>query len=573
LLSMFSQPAGNMYHPELMKSALGSPGSMLSGRSLAGCLMGSDATTSHTASLSNTVCISDPEGNWTVVSVKGVQDLSKFGEIARLDTSLVVVARCVLVTFFDVRSAQQLLNASTSGRVEPFPAAAHDCRIVRVNMAAFAQQVDAQGGFQQFGEVANISTARGDALVEYYDIRSAQLLLAASHGTATPWTQDQGQAAMSAIVMLGLGGNQPQQGSGGLCGRSPMTEGWHNGRARTAASHTPSGEDLAGLAALALAGLDGMEPLDTAPVLVANKQGVAATDRGGNRPVRTKVSTKEFQKYDVDIDKIQRGEDHRTTVMVRNLSGSRARKDFLMFLDKCSLGERFTFFYMPCKEHRNVPAGFAFVNFVSSADVHKLFVMVQSGFWREFINDPQSKAPAVSYARFQGHDDLMKHFSSSAVLHEQDAEKRPIFRPEAAALARKEAKRVASQEASASPFSQHSPSQVAQSSARSSPMVQRQGPTYLERSTLPLPPGLGGLQDEQLSNLVDILRAEGQRKQNQLHRQIDPAYVKAPTMAFPSNDADSLSPQNLSFLGGMSGVGGFGGFSKDSLDVTKEMGA
>ncbi|CAE8637035.1 unnamed protein product, partial [Polarella glacialis] len=122
LLSMFSQPAGNMYHPELMKSALGSPGSMLSGRSLAGCLMGSDATTSHTASLSNTVCISDPEGNWTVVSVKGVQDLSKFGEIARLDTSLVVVARCVLVTFFDVRSAQQLLNASTSGRVEPFPA-------------------------------------------------------------------------------------------------------------------------------------------------------------------------------------------------------------------------------------------------------------------------------------------------------------------------------------------------------------------------------------------------------------------------------------------------------------------
>ena len=29
----------------------------------------------------------------------------------------------------------------------------------------------------------------------------------------------------------------------------------------------------------------------------------------------------------------------------------------------------------------------------------------------------------------------MKHFSSSAVLHEQDPEKRPIFRPEAAAKA------------------------------------------------------------------------------------------------------------------------------------------
>mmetsp|Transcript_29470 Transcript_29470/g.90717 ORF Transcript_29470/g.90717 Transcript_29470/m.90717 type:complete len:188 (-) Transcript_29470:239-802(-) len=63
--------------------------------------------------------------------------------------------------------------------------------------------------------------------------------------------------------------------------------------------------------------------------------------------------------------------------------------------------------------------------------------MVKSGFWREFISDPQSKAPAMSYARFQGHEELAKHFNSSAVLHEQDPEKRPIFRAEAACAAAK----------------------------------------------------------------------------------------------------------------------------------------
>jgi len=38
----------------------------------------------------------------------------------------------------------------------------------------------------------------------------------------------------------------------------------------------------------------------------------------------------------------------------------------------------------------------------------------------------------VSYARCQGHDSLVEHFSLSAVLHEQDPDKRPIFKPEVA---------------------------------------------------------------------------------------------------------------------------------------------
>lgn len=200
----------------------------------------------------------------------------------------------------------------------------------------------------------------------------------------------------------------------------------------------PQGASLTPLAKAALAAeegsFSGCDASGCAPSPVAgNQERPKAAEKGSNRPVRTKVTAKEFQKYDIDPEKIQRNEDPRTTVMVRNLTGQNARKDFLMFLEKCGLQEKYTFFYMPCKEHRNVPAGFAFLNFVAPADIHKLYVMVKSGFWREFISDPQSKAPAMSYARFQGHEELVKHFTSSAVLHEQDPDKRPIFRVEAQA--------------------------------------------------------------------------------------------------------------------------------------------
>jgi len=342
-----------------------------------------------------------------------VKDLIEFGEIARLDTSLAVIARCILVTYFDVRCAQRLMLSSL-GRCEPFPPAAHDIRTVRVHLSAFADKVDhVQGGFNQFGEVAHISASHGYAVVEFYDIRAAQMLLAASQGTAIPWTSDQASPASALLAQLGAG-------------------------AWTLPTATPQG----------LSALQSPAPASSedGTVDTSESQTTADTDKGkaerGNRPQRTKVSMKEFSKYDIDPDRIQRGEDSRTTVMVRNLVGNSARKEFLMFMEKCGLADRFTFFYMPCKEHRNVPAGFAFINFISPTDVHKILVMVKSGFWRECISDAQAKAPAISYARFQGHEELVKHFSSSAVLHEQDPEKRPIFRPDAAVKAAKEKQKM-----------------------------------------------------------------------------------------------------------------------------------
>jgi hypothetical protein len=346
---------------------------------------------SLTAALSNTVCVQDLLGSWRTVNKGVVQDFSAFGEVARLDTSLV---SSVLVTYFDVRSAQKLLLQRASA-AEPLPQAAQDFRSVQVSMTSFVKKFGTRTNFEQFGEVAHIAVLGVDACIEFYDMRAAQALILAAPESTSPWLPQQQLPAFQLPGML------------------------------TAAA--VSGLSLTPLARAALAAEE--EPI-AGSMDSEDKSPGAGT---GKRPARTKIGNKEFSKYDINPEKILSGEDARTTVMVRNLLGHNARNGFMQYLEKCGLQDRHTFFYMPCKEHRNIPVGFAFVNFMSPHDVHKLYTMMKSDQWSELIRDSQSKAPAVSYARFQGHEELTKHFSSSAVLSRRNPEKRPSFRNVAAA--------------------------------------------------------------------------------------------------------------------------------------------
>jgi hypothetical protein len=156
-----------------------------------------------------------------------------------------------------------------------------------------------------------------------------------------------------------------------------------------------------------------------------------ASKRSSNQKGKTKVAGKDFSQFDILPDMILSGKDSRTTVMVRNLAGPSARKDFLKLLDDIGLSDRYTFFYMPCREHSNELAGFAFLNLIAPHDVNVLHSMATNKVWRKAHNDKPAKALAVSYARYQGHEELVQHFRSSAVLYENDPEKRPIFRPNA----------------------------------------------------------------------------------------------------------------------------------------------
>eukprot|EP00448_Togula_jolla_P037386 CAMPEP_0170621704 /NCGR_PEP_ID=MMETSP0224-20130122/28741_1 /TAXON_ID=285029 /ORGANISM="Togula jolla, Strain CCCM 725" /LENGTH=524 /DNA_ID=CAMNT_0010947977 /DNA_START=99 /DNA_END=1673 /DNA_ORIENTATION=- len=403
-----------------------------------------------TSGLSNTVRISYRDGDSPTVTSEAAEELAQFGHVARLDVSLSTLLGSILVTYFDVRCAQRVLMEVSL--TAPFPPASHDFRIVRINVASYLEQAGSLPSFSQYGEVACASVVAGDALVEFYDMRSAQLLLAAVGSSGSPWNPSCTEQAIPpnmpascpqmASPMMGYPGATPG-GIGGFGFGSFEKFGFETGRLTIPGGRGTDSES-SGSNSFTNGGSSKSRDsyrqfVSVAPVLAGPGQADAGQSpaRGGDkskkieqahRPVRTKVTIHDFSKYDIDSEKIANGQDLRTTVMVRNLTGSSARKDFLNFLEACGLHEKYMFFYMPCKEHRNVPSGFAFVNFSSPKDVLALFIMAKSGVWRRVVSDPHAKEPAVSYARFQGQEELLRHFNSSVVLREQDPEKRPIFR-------------------------------------------------------------------------------------------------------------------------------------------------
>jgi len=366
---------------------------------------------SATSALSNTICVSMAGEQPGVLAPQLVEEYAAYGEIARLDVSMSAVLKCFFVTFFDVRCAQ-LAAVESGGAAMGFPGAEHDFRCVQLSLSSPAARVGIVGGFGQFGEVAHVSATQENLVVEFFDIRSAQRLLAASGGSASGAIPLASASCSPGLVAAAAAGAP-------AC-PSPLSAPPGMATPSTKASSSP--ESSAG-------GSPHISEKTPTTTTGSTSPASAGSDAGAaGKLLRSKITNKDFSKFDIHSEKILKGEDTRTTVMVRNLLGNRARKDFLHFLEICGLAERYTFFYMPCKEHRNVPAGFAFINFLAPEDILALHRHVENGLWHDVLGDRQPKTPALSYARFQGHEELAKHFSSSAVLHEQDPDKRPIFR-------------------------------------------------------------------------------------------------------------------------------------------------
>jgi len=165
-------------------------------------------------------------------------------------------------------------------------------------------------------------------------------------------------------------------------------------------------------------------------MLKKKKKQSATTESAGEvkvKPVREKVSGDEHLEFEIDPQQIQKSQDQRTTVMVRNIPKTCSREDFVQFLVRSRLADKYNFLYMPFDKRRNIRCGFAFVNFVCPDHVLRLFESLQAGAWRELMEDESGLAPAVSYARLQGLDDLTQHFSVSAVMKDNDQRKRPVF--------------------------------------------------------------------------------------------------------------------------------------------------
>mmetsp|Transcript_42831 Transcript_42831/g.81958 ORF Transcript_42831/g.81958 Transcript_42831/m.81958 type:complete len:430 (+) Transcript_42831:58-1347(+) len=351
-----------------------------------------------------------------------------YGDIARMDMTLGATTGRILVTYFDIRSAQRVLEAFP-GAAELFPPAAHDFRAVSIAASTFVELPNTFGGFHAFGEIAGVSICGLDMVVEFYDMRAAQQVTFTVPGSRprrplplpTPVPTPFGSPAFPESPMA--------QNAGEAQTFDFMNEVINNGQGDdimppgvALAQGSPKGDgayDVAGWSDLA------------APVHPPANVQVASSgpqSAGPGKPVREKVSTKDLTKFDIVPDKIVSGEDVRTTVMVRNIPKACSREAFVSLLNAAGLDERYSFFYMPFDKRRNIHCGFAFINFRMPDDVLKLYQCMQrQQEWRKLTHGPGNTQPALSYARLQGQDQLVKHFSLSAVMYDNDARKRPMF--------------------------------------------------------------------------------------------------------------------------------------------------
>lgn len=308
---------------------------------------------------------------------RSVAHFAQFGEVARIDRSLAASTGQLLVTYFDVRSADKALAELETAEI--FPPAVHDFRTVAVALT------DCRGtatSFSTYGEIAGASVVGEDMLVEFFDIRAAQLAWCSvkgcrPHQGSVPQLPLPFQAAVPEIKQ----DLQPAQ---------PKLKTWMTAELDESTAGSPE------------------------------EQG--GSTGGGSRRLRERVHFDELAKFDIVADRVFSGLDQRTTVMVRRIPKTCTREELLKVLDECHLEEGFDFFYMPSDKHRRSHCGFAFVNLRRPSDVVLLRDSIQTRLQHRFLS---AVMPAVSYARIQGEKELLRHFNDSAVM--RDGRKRPVF--------------------------------------------------------------------------------------------------------------------------------------------------
>lgn len=116
----------------------------------------------------------------------------------------------------------------------------------------------------------------------------------------------------------------------------------------------------------------------------------------------------------VDIRKIERGQDVRTTLMIRNVPNRLNCNDLKEILDETNFGQ-YDFSYLRTDFGNNCDVGYAFVNFTQPEHILTFVDARVGSLWPRSNSD---KILEVSYATIQGQDCLIQKFRNSSVMHE-----------------------------------------------------------------------------------------------------------------------------------------------------------
>lgn len=146
-------------------------------------------------------------------------------------------------------------------------------------------------------------------------------------------------------------------------------------------------------------------------------------ERGRNRRLENNANQLDSKKqYQLDLDKIIKGEDTRTTLMIKNIPNKYTSKMLLAAIDENHKGT-YDFLYLPIDFKNKCNVGYAFINMVSASHIISFYQAFNGKKWEKFNSE---KVASLAYARIQGKAALVAHFQNSSLMNE-DKRCRPIL--------------------------------------------------------------------------------------------------------------------------------------------------
>ncbi|KAK4773544.1 hypothetical protein SAY87_028563 [Trapa incisa] len=148
----------------------------------------------------------------------------------------------------------------------------------------------------------------------------------------------------------------------------------------------------------------------------SNERMRSRRSEGGSTPVDNK------KQYELDIDRIIRGEDNRTTLMIKNIPNKYTSKMLLATIDERHRGT-YDFIYLPIDFKNKCNVGYAFINMIDPSQIIPFYEAFNRKKWEKFNSE---KVASLAYARIQGKPALIAHFQNSSLMNE-DKRCRPIL--------------------------------------------------------------------------------------------------------------------------------------------------
>ncbi|CAL0306719.1 unnamed protein product [Lupinus luteus] len=139
---------------------------------------------------------------------------------------------------------------------------------------------------------------------------------------------------------------------------------------------------------------------------------------------RSEANTKNADKkqFELDLGSILRGEDSRTTLMIKNIPNKYTSKMLLVAIDEQCRGT-YDFLYLPIDFRNKCNVGYAFINMIDPAQIVPFCQAFNGKKWEKFNSE---KVASLAYARIQGKASLISHFQNSSLMSE-DKRCRPIL--------------------------------------------------------------------------------------------------------------------------------------------------